>query len=79
MRLPAPRLGAWCRRNRCEHSPAHQRRLSARYRGKQRVVRHLWLSSALLILLRPELPLALILGLLTTFVSFAILDETPDT
>lgn len=78
MRLPALRLGAWCRRNRCEHSSAHQRRLTAPYRRKQRLVRQLWLASALVILLQPQLALALILGLLTTFVSFAILDETAD-
>jgi hypothetical protein len=58
-------------------SRAQARRRTPAYRAKQRLVKDLWLGAGLLILVQPVLPLAMIIGLLTTFIAFAILDETP--
>lgn len=54
----------------------HLRRYSRRYRVKRSWVKNLWIGSSLLMLCFPLLPFMLAVGLFTSFLSFAILDET---
>jgi len=54
----------------------HSRRYTRRYRMKKGWVKNLWIGSSLLMICFPLLPVVLALGLLTSFLSFAILDET---
>ena len=54
----------------------HRRRYSRNYRQKKGWVKNLWIGTSLLMLCFPLLPFVLGLGLLTSFLSFAILDET---
>lgn len=56
----------------------HRRRLTRVYRKKQRLVRALWFGALLVMLALPILPLVVAISLFTTFISFSILDETPD-
>ncbi len=53
----------------------HWRRTTAVYRRKRRIVRDVWIGSGLAMLLLPLKALVPLL-LFTTFLSFAILDET---
>lgn len=53
------------------------RRKTAVYRAKQQLVTRVWLGAGVVMLIQPILPLVLIIGLLTTFIAFIILDETP--
>lgn len=55
---------------------SHTRRYSRSYRLKRGRVKNLWIGTSLLMLCFPLLPFVLSLGLLTSFLSFAILDET---
>ncbi|MFV8782680.1 hypothetical protein ACNKU7_09695 [Microbulbifer sp. SA54] len=54
----------------------HLRRYSKRYKIKRGWVKNLWIGTSLLMLCFPLLPFMLAIGLLTSFLSFAILDET---
>ncbi|BBM03685.1 hypothetical protein [Microbulbifer sp. GL-2] len=54
----------------------HARRYSYQYRQKKGLVRWLWIAVLVVMLCFPLLPLMLGLGFFTTFLSFAILDET---
>ncbi|WP_250460767.1 hypothetical protein [Microbulbifer litoralis] len=54
----------------------HTRRYTRDYRLKKSWVKNLWIGASLLMLCFPLLPVVLALGLLTSFLSFAILDET---
>jgi len=54
----------------------HRRRFTAKYKSKQRIVRGIWLSFAVVALCFQALQIFFALGLLTTFISFCILDET---
>lgn len=55
---------------------SHTRRYSHRYRLKRNRVKNLWIGTSLLMLCFPLLPFVLVISLLTSFLSFAILDET---
>ncbi|WP_226999790.1 hypothetical protein [Microbulbifer aggregans] len=55
---------------------AHSRRYSRRYRHKRGWVKNLWIAAGVLMLCFPLLPFVVPLGLLTSFISFALLDET---
>ncbi|MCX2794976.1 hypothetical protein OQJ62_08595 [Microbulbifer thermotolerans] len=68
-----PRMGEICLPN--PHD-SHTRRYSHRYRLKRGWVKNLWIGTSLLMLCFPLLPFVLVIGLLTSFLSFAILDET---
>lgn len=54
----------------------HLRRYSRRYKVKRGWVKNLWIGTSLLMLCFPLLPFILAIGLFTSFLSFAILDET---
>jgi hypothetical protein len=53
-----------------------ERRSHPRYRAKRRIVRDLWIGASTVMLLIPVPAVICALALLTTFVSFMILDET---
>lgn len=55
---------------------SHTRRYTRSYRVKRGWVKNLWIAASLLMLCFPLLPFVLGLGLLTSLLSFAILDET---
>ena len=46
------------------------------YSAKKKIVKSLWIVSGMIMLSFPQLPMIITLGLLTTFLSFTILDET---
>ncbi|WP_295802398.1 hypothetical protein [uncultured Microbulbifer sp.] len=54
----------------------HLRRYSRRYQVKKGWVKNLWIGSSLLMICFPLLPFVLAVGLFTSLLSFAILDET---
>ena len=56
----------------------HYRRYSQRYRKKQGVVKIYWLLAGLITLFFPFLHVLFFVFMLTTFLSFSYLDETPD-
>ncbi len=57
-------------------SHSHGRRYTRAYQKKREIVKSVWIGSGLLMLVFPVLPLVAALSLLTTFLSFVILDET---
>lgn len=67
---------SWLVSKRPDQSHFHRRRFTAKYRNKQRLVRSLWFSMGLLMLAFPLLHVVVFVTMLTTFVSFSILDET---
>lgn len=54
----------------------HYRRFSKRYKKKQGIVKNVWIAAGLITLAFPFLHVAMILSLVTTFLSFCLLDET---
>ncbi|AMO54787.1 hypothetical protein [Endozoicomonas montiporae] len=58
--------------------PGHfsRRRLTRQYKAKKALVRNVWIAACSLMLINPVLPVALIIALPTTLLSFMILDET---
>jgi hypothetical protein len=54
----------------------HYRRFSKDYQKKRGIVKNFWIGASLIALIFPVLHVALSLMLITTFVSFSILDET---
>lgn len=69
------RLSTWLRAGRGDLQVAHQRRLSAAYKQRSKRTKTIWLIAAILMLVNPELPFIVIVGLVSTLLSFAILDE----
>ncbi|WP_226703078.1 hypothetical protein [Microbulbifer elongatus] len=59
-----------------DENDSHLRRYTRSYRTKRNWVKNLWIGASLLMICFPLLPFVLGLGLLTSFLSFAILDET---
>jgi len=55
---------------------SHGRRLTQTYKKKQNLVKNLWIGSGLLMLIIGMLPFLVAAALITTFLSFVILDET---
>lgn len=54
----------------------HYRRYSKQYKRKKGVVKDIWIINGMITLLFPLLEVAVVLMLLSTFISFCILDET---
>ena len=69
-------LPAWLRAGRSDLESAHQRRQSPAYRHRVRRAKTLWLVAAGLIGLNPTLEFVALVVLITTLLSFAILDES---
>ena len=59
-----------------DENDSHLRRYTRSYRIKRNWVKNLWIGASLLMICFPLLPFVLGLGLFTSFLSFAILDET---
>lgn len=78
MRRSLPRPGDWWRAGRTDCKASHARRLTGTYRARRRLTRRIWMGAGLLTLVHPELPVAVILALLSTFISFAVLDEAAE-
>ncbi len=55
----------------------YERRSSAKYLAKKSLVKDIWIVSGLIMLCSQSLAMIASLTLLTTFLAFAILDETP--
>jgi hypothetical protein len=66
----------WTRNRTPDYGHFYRRCFTRRYRAKRRIVRDVWLGSGCVMLLNPVLPFMLALGLATTLLAFAILDET---
>jgi hypothetical protein len=56
----------------------YRRKFTAQYQQRKRIVTKLWLGVAMLSLLIPFAPLVVSLFLMAAFLSFSLLDETPD-
>ena len=68
-------LPDWLRAGRIDIQAAHKRRLAPQYQAKKRKVRTVWIVAGLVMLIYPDLPFVIIVTLLTTFLSFGILDS----
>ncbi|BFM16201.1 hypothetical protein R50073_23840 [Maricurvus nonylphenolicus] len=68
---------AWLTIDKPQSDHFHRRRFTKKYRKKVQIVKSLWISSGIVMLAFPLLPVTIGIGLLTTFISFSILDETP--
>lgn len=69
-------LPEWVSSRRNDPSHSHGRRFTPCYRKKKDLVRVVWIGSGLKMLAFPVMPFIAVLSLLTTFLSFGILDET---
>ncbi|MCB1877234.1 MAG: hypothetical protein KDH88_14770 [Chromatiales bacterium] len=69
-------LPEWRRSQAPQADHFHRRRFTRSYRVKRGWVRNLWTGSGLLMLVNPQLPFVLAVGLATIFLSFVLLDET---
>ncbi|MCL6414932.1 hypothetical protein MIB92_04665 [Aestuariirhabdus sp. Z084] len=69
-------LPQWMLQQEPDAAHFYRRTFTPRYRAKRRIVRTLWLLATLLILSNPVLPFIIMIGLPTTLLGFAILDET---
>lgn len=54
----------------------HYRRFTVQYKKKRSMVKNFWIGAGLITLAFPLLHIAFILALLTTLISFCLLDET---
>lgn len=66
----------WAMKTSPDPHHSHARRLTQTYKKKQDIVKNLWIGSGFIMLLIPFLPYLVAAALLTTFLSFVILDET---
>ena len=66
----------WLRAGRNDYQYYHRRRLTARYLAKKRKVKTLWIVAGAIMLLNPQLSFVVVVGLITTFLSLGILDDT---
>lgn len=67
---------AWMRNQQPDSKHFYRRQFTKSYQRKRLIVRRLWVCSAFLVLLFPTLVFASIVGLMSTFLSFCLLDET---
>jgi hypothetical protein len=67
---------AWLRRGRSDLEHAHRRRLTPVYRVKKRKLKTLWLIAGVLMLFYPDSTFIVIVVLIATLLSFAVLDES---
>ncbi len=54
----------------------YRRLFTEKHRAKRKAVKYIWLSAASLLILFPSVPLMVFIGLLSTFLSFSLLDES---
>ncbi len=63
------------RRQPDENHP-YRRLFTPRYLARKKIVRGIWIATGSMMLIFPQLPFVITLGLFTTFLSFSILDES---
>lgn len=66
----------WMRDQTPDAEHFHRRRFTNKHRNKRKRVRYIWLSAATLWCLNPSVPMMIFVGLLSTFLSFSLLDES---
>lgn len=54
----------------------YYRRYTSRYKKKIAIVKNIWMTAGVTLAVFPYLPLFITLVMLTTFISFSVLDET---
>ena len=69
-------LPDWLRAGRTDLEQLHQRRQTSHYLARKRKVKTLWIIAGIIMTLHPKIYFIVLVGLLTTFLSFAILDES---
>lgn len=69
-------LPDWLRAGRVDLEQLHQRRQTSHYLARKRRVKTLWIIAGIIMLLHPKIHFIVLIGLLTTFLSFAILDDS---
>ena len=69
-------LPHWAKNRSPSEDHPHRRRFTCPYRRKKGIVKNLWIGSGLLMIVVATPALILAMALATTFLSFAILDET---
>ncbi|WP_028470732.1 hypothetical protein [Neptunomonas japonica] len=69
-------IPAWMQNEQPDSQHFYRRQFTKSYQRKRIIVRRLWVCSAFLILLFPTMVFASIVGLMSTFLSFCLLDET---
>lgn len=76
-RIRDPRaLLDWLCAGRADYAAFQRRKRTPEYRARKRLCKNIWIGAGLLMVLQPTLPIIGTLGLLATFLSFAILDES---
>ena len=77
LRIPDPRaLLDWLCAGRADYAAFQRRKRTPLYRARKRLCKNIWIGAGLLMLLHPTLPIIGAMGMLATFLSFAILDES---
>ncbi|WP_372738071.1 hypothetical protein [Neptunomonas sp.] len=66
----------WMRDQQPDNQHFYRRQFTKKYQRKCAIVRRLWVCSGLLILFFPTIPFAAVISLLSTFLSFCLLDES---
>ncbi|MDI3325492.1 hypothetical protein QKW35_14005 [Pontibacterium granulatum] len=66
----------WMQDRTPDESHFYRRQFTSDHRKKRKKVRYIWLSAASVCLLQPSLPMFIFVGLLSTFLSFSLLDES---
>ncbi|WP_293267797.1 hypothetical protein [Neptunomonas sp.] len=69
-------IPTWMQNQQPDSTHFYRRQFTKSYQRKRLIVRRLWLCSIFLILLFPSMVFASVVGLLSTFISFCLLDET---
>ncbi|MGY8871802.1 MAG: hypothetical protein ACKVJE_15295 [Pseudomonadales bacterium] len=69
-------IPAWMQNEQPDSQHFYRRQFTKSYQRKRLIVRRLWVCSAFLVLLFPTMAFASIVVLLSTFLSFCLLDET---
>ena len=69
-------LPQWAREQSPRPDHPHRRRFTPGYRRKQGIVKNVWIASGLLMIVQPSPAIIIAIALGTTFLAFAILDET---
>lgn len=72
----AAALPTWLRAGRADFEQAQQQRLTPRYRAKKRRVKTLWIVAGITMVLNPEVYFVALVILVTTFLSFGMLDNS---
>lgn len=67
---------AWMQDRTPDERHFFRRRFTLKHYKKRKKVRYIWLSAISVWLINPTLPMMIFVGLLSTFLSFSLLDES---